>query len=149
VGFGNDGARDGVATPTITATYAHGPVLALNPWLADELLGRALGREIERRDADLAWQLHWQRRVKLTQVAEPVSRRPLVSSAGGLATKFGNGFLNASTEATNVLTFVHRQRRSEEDRRRWPAFSAERSDRPRLWRIEHPGRRRRRAGTLE
>ncbi len=38
VGRGNDGVADGYRTPGIWATYAHGPVLALNPWLADEVL---------------------------------------------------------------------------------------------------------------
>jgi hypothetical protein len=47
VGRGNDGAVDGFRTPAIWASYAHGPVLAMNPWFADKVLGRALGRELE------------------------------------------------------------------------------------------------------
>lgn len=47
VGQGNDGVVDGFRTPDIWASYAHGPVLAMNPWFADKVLGRALGRELE------------------------------------------------------------------------------------------------------
>lgn len=46
-GVGSDGVSDGVLTTNITATYAHGPVLALNPWLADSVLSSALGTELE------------------------------------------------------------------------------------------------------
>jgi len=38
---------DGVRHGSIFGTYAHGPVLAQNPWLADELLSLALGRDLE------------------------------------------------------------------------------------------------------
>ena len=47
VGKGNDGTVDGFRTPGLWATYAHGPVLAMNPWFADRVLARALGRELE------------------------------------------------------------------------------------------------------
>ena len=43
-GRGNDGAVDGFRAGRIWATYAHGPVLALNPWLADAVLAEAMGR---------------------------------------------------------------------------------------------------------
>ncbi|HTT59822.1 MAG TPA: hypothetical protein VMF33_07215 [Acidimicrobiales bacterium] len=46
-GRGNDGVVDGFRTPRIWATYAHGPVLALNPWLADEILSTILGEPLE------------------------------------------------------------------------------------------------------
>ncbi|MHB1089150.1 MAG: type 1 glutamine amidotransferase [Acidimicrobiales bacterium] len=46
-GRGNDGVVDGYRTSAIWATYAHGPVLALNPWFADEILTAVLGRELE------------------------------------------------------------------------------------------------------
>jgi CobQ-like glutamine amidotransferase family enzyme len=46
-GRGNDGVVDGYRTANIWATYAHGPVLALNPWLADEILATVLGYELE------------------------------------------------------------------------------------------------------
>ena len=46
VGRGNDGLVDGYRTARIWATYAHGPVLAQNPWLADEVLVTVTGREI-------------------------------------------------------------------------------------------------------
>jgi CobQ-like glutamine amidotransferase family enzyme len=47
VGRGNDGTVDGFRTPELWASYAHGPVLAMNPWFADKVLGRALGRELD------------------------------------------------------------------------------------------------------
>ncbi len=51
-GPGNDedpagAAQEGALQGSIVATYLHGPVLALNPGLADLLLGRALGRPLE------------------------------------------------------------------------------------------------------
>lgn len=46
VGRGNDGTLDGFVTERMWATYAHGPVLALNPWFADEVLARVSGREL-------------------------------------------------------------------------------------------------------
>lgn len=39
--------EDGVRHGRIFGTYAHGPVLAQNPWFADELLGLAVGRDLE------------------------------------------------------------------------------------------------------
>jgi len=45
-GRGNDGAVDGYRVGRIWATYAHGPALALNPWLADELLASATGQTL-------------------------------------------------------------------------------------------------------
>jgi CobQ-like glutamine amidotransferase family enzyme len=46
-GRGNDGSFDGFVTSTLWATYAHGPVLAMNPWLADEILASLLERELD------------------------------------------------------------------------------------------------------
>ncbi len=46
-GVGNDGVHDGFATPTIWASYAHGPLLAMNPWFADAVLERTLGDALE------------------------------------------------------------------------------------------------------
>lgn len=46
-GRGNDGSTDGYATGRLWATYAHGPVLAMNPWFADEILASVLGEEME------------------------------------------------------------------------------------------------------
>lgn len=46
VGWGNDGRVDGFRAPRLIATYAHGPVLAQNPWLADELLGDITGQQL-------------------------------------------------------------------------------------------------------
>jgi len=45
-GRGNDGALDGYRVGRIRATYAHGPVLAMNPWLADDLLSTMLDEEL-------------------------------------------------------------------------------------------------------
>ena len=46
-GRGNDGTYDGFRADTIWATYAHGPVLAQNPWFADAILSSVLGYELE------------------------------------------------------------------------------------------------------
>jgi lipid II isoglutaminyl synthase (glutamine-hydrolysing) len=46
-GRANDGEVDGFRTNRIWASYAHGPVLAMNPWFADEVLAAVLGRELE------------------------------------------------------------------------------------------------------
>ncbi|HSN02016.1 MAG TPA: hypothetical protein VLS91_00885 [Acidimicrobiales bacterium] len=46
-GRGNDGVNDGFRAPRLWGTYAHGPVLALNPWFADEILAEVSGRELE------------------------------------------------------------------------------------------------------
>lgn len=46
VGRGNDGRVDGFRASRLIATYAHGPVLAQNPWLADELLGEISGQTL-------------------------------------------------------------------------------------------------------
>ena len=45
-GRGNDGVVDGYRTPSVWATYAHGPVLAQNPWFCDEILTWVLGVEL-------------------------------------------------------------------------------------------------------
>jgi CobQ-like glutamine amidotransferase family enzyme len=46
-GRANDGLVDGYRTPRIWATYAHGPVLAMNPWWADDILSAVLQRDLE------------------------------------------------------------------------------------------------------
>jgi hypothetical protein len=46
-GRANDGQVDGYRTDRIWASYAHGPVLAMNPWFADEILTTVLGQELE------------------------------------------------------------------------------------------------------
>lgn len=43
LGRGNDGRCDGYRFGRVRATYAHGPVLAMNPWFADEVLEEVLG----------------------------------------------------------------------------------------------------------
>lgn len=45
-GRGNDGSVDGFRAARLMATYAHGPVLAQNPWLADELLSELVGETL-------------------------------------------------------------------------------------------------------
>lgn len=45
-GFGNGDGTDGFVSGRVIATYAHGPVLALNPWFADYLLARVLGESL-------------------------------------------------------------------------------------------------------
>lgn len=46
-GQGNDGTFDGFRAPRLWATYAHGPVLAQNPWFADEILSALFGYQLE------------------------------------------------------------------------------------------------------
>jgi CobQ-like glutamine amidotransferase family enzyme len=46
-GRGNDGVVDGLRAGRVWATYAHGPVLAMNPWFCDALLEMVLGVELE------------------------------------------------------------------------------------------------------
>jgi hypothetical protein len=46
VGNGTRDRGDGVLAGTVIGTYLHGPVLARNPALADEVLRRVLGREL-------------------------------------------------------------------------------------------------------
>jgi CobQ-like glutamine amidotransferase family enzyme len=57
-GRGNDGVYDGFRTGNLWATYAHGPVLAQNPWFADAILSSVLGYELEPLDsvADLLYE---------------------------------------------------------------------------------------------
>lgn len=59
-GFGNDGQLDGFQVGSIFATYAHGPVLALNPTLADGILESTLGISLDPYEG-LADQLHQER----------------------------------------------------------------------------------------
>ena len=73
-GRGNDGAVDGYRTPTIWASYAHGPVLAMNPWFADEILATVLGRELDPLDS-VADDLYVERREAILHSAGS-SRRP-------------------------------------------------------------------------
>lgn len=63
-GRGNNGVTDGYRTENIWASYAHGPLLAMNPWFADEVLARVLGRALEPLDS-VADRLYVQRRTAL------------------------------------------------------------------------------------
>jgi hypothetical protein len=73
-GRGNDGVVDGFRTSKIWATYAHGPVLAMNPWFADEILSTVLGRELEALGT-VADDLYAERRAAVLHSAAS-SRRP-------------------------------------------------------------------------
>ncbi len=73
-GRGNDGVVDGFRTPTIWASYAHGPMLAMNPWFADEILASVLSRELEPLDS-IADDLYAERRRAVLHSAAS-SRRP-------------------------------------------------------------------------
>jgi CobQ-like glutamine amidotransferase family enzyme len=46
-GRGNDGMLDGYRTKNIWATYAHGPVLAMNPWFCDEIISAVFDVALE------------------------------------------------------------------------------------------------------
>jgi CobQ-like glutamine amidotransferase family enzyme len=46
-GRANDGHDDGYRAQKIWATYAHGPVLAMNPWFCDEVISEIVGHELE------------------------------------------------------------------------------------------------------
>ena len=46
-GRGNDGQSDGFRAERVWATYAHGPVLAINPWFADAIISDVYGRPLE------------------------------------------------------------------------------------------------------
>ncbi|MGH3733490.1 MAG: type 1 glutamine amidotransferase [Acidimicrobiales bacterium] len=74
IGRGNDGVVDGFRTKTMWATYAHGPVLAMNPWLADEILSTVLARDLEPLST-VADDLYAQRRAAIAHSAGS-SRRP-------------------------------------------------------------------------
>ncbi len=73
-GRGNDGVVDGFRTTRMWATYAHGPVLAMNPWLADEILTSIVGDELEPL-ATVADDLYAERRSAILHSAGS-SRRP-------------------------------------------------------------------------
>lgn len=60
-GRGNDGKVDGFQQGRVFATYAHGPVLAMNPWFCDHLLEGVVGETLEPL-ASIADQLHHERR---------------------------------------------------------------------------------------
>jgi lipid II isoglutaminyl synthase (glutamine-hydrolysing) len=74
VGRGNDGVVDGFRTENVWATYAHGPALAINPWLADEILSRVLHEELAPL-ASVADELYTARRSALRHSATS-GRRP-------------------------------------------------------------------------
>ena len=59
-GFGNDGRSgfEGCRWRRAYGTYLHGPLLPRNPWLADRLLGEALGVELEPLDDALEAEAH-------------------------------------------------------------------------------------------
>ena len=60
-GNGGDPARDGAVIGNVLGTYVHGPLLARNPEVADLLLARALGRDLEPLPSGWAEQVREQR----------------------------------------------------------------------------------------
>ncbi len=77
-GTGNGRGTEGVLTPTVVATYLHGPALARNPALADFVLARATGLDslppLEVQDEQAARAAH----------LSPAGRGPLPRAAGWL-----------------------------------------------------------------
>ena len=59
-GHGNDGESgyEGCRVANAVGTYLHGPLLPRNPWLADWLLGKALGEELEPLPDELEREAH-------------------------------------------------------------------------------------------
>jgi lipid II isoglutaminyl synthase (glutamine-hydrolysing) len=59
-GFGNDGESgfEGCRRGNALGTYLHGPLLPRNPWLADWLLSKALGTELEPLPDELEHEAH-------------------------------------------------------------------------------------------
>jgi hypothetical protein len=59
-GHGNDGqsGHEGCRVANAVGTYLHGPLLPRNPWLADWLLGKALGEDLEPLPDDLEREAH-------------------------------------------------------------------------------------------
>ena len=59
-GHGNDGESgyEGCRLANAVGTYLHGPLLPRNPWLADWLLGTALGEELEPLPDELEREAH-------------------------------------------------------------------------------------------
>jgi CobQ-like glutamine amidotransferase family enzyme len=59
-GFGNDGESgfEGCRVANALGTYLHGPLLPRNPWLADWILAKALGMELEPLPDELEQEAH-------------------------------------------------------------------------------------------
>ncbi|OUE22948.1 cobyric acid synthase [Clavibacter michiganensis] len=74
-GSGNGGGHEGVRVGSSIGTHLGGPVLALNPRLADELLGAALARHGRELPADISGTLErldgWAREARATVMARP------------------------------------------------------------------------------
>jgi len=74
-GSGNGGSHEGVRVGSSIGTHLGGPVLALNPRLADELLGAALARHGRELPADISGTLErldgWAREARATVMARP------------------------------------------------------------------------------
>ncbi|MCS4490350.1 glutamine amidotransferase [Corynebacterium sp. ES2794-CONJ1] len=60
-GVGNDGTVEGAIQGSVIATYMHGPVLARNPRLADLLLSKAVGFDLEPLDIPVVERLRKER----------------------------------------------------------------------------------------
>ncbi|KZC94823.1 MULTISPECIES: type 1 glutamine amidotransferase [Clavibacter] len=74
-GSGNGGGQEGVRIGSSIGTHLGGPVLALNPRLADELLAAALARHGRELPADISGTLDrldgWAREARATVMARP------------------------------------------------------------------------------
>jgi CobQ-like glutamine amidotransferase family enzyme len=59
-GHGNDGQSgyEGCRVANAVGTYLHGPLLPRNPWLADWLLGKAIGEDLEPLPDELEREAH-------------------------------------------------------------------------------------------
>ncbi len=75
-GRGNGDGHDGFRANRVWATYAHGPVLALNPWLADDLLCELLGWKSVEPLASVADRLYNERLRVLTRRGNRSPHRP-------------------------------------------------------------------------
>ncbi len=113
-GRGNDGQSDGFRAERVWATYAHGPVLAINPWFADAILADVYGQALEAL-AGVADRLYAQRCAALSLTARLIFKRRV---AGHLAAQVTDGVLDAGVEPADGLAFRAAQRRAEGDDRR-------------------------------
>jgi lipid II isoglutaminyl synthase (glutamine-hydrolysing) len=87
VGVGNGDGTDGAVSGHVIATYLHGPVLARNPALADQLLSWAVG-QLGPLELDVVDQLHAERLAAADaerRFTDRVDRPPPTSAGGRLA----------------------------------------------------------------
>jgi lipid II isoglutaminyl synthase (glutamine-hydrolysing) len=97
VGNGDGRATEGAVQGAVYGTYLHGPALALNPALADELLATAVG-ELAPLDDTLCERLRHHRLHEVLPVAARVSRRQR------LRTRLRGGAAGGPSGATATLS---------------------------------------------